>query len=168
MNHKIVLLSFLMFSYVASSAQTLTSTNSWEFICENYALTGIATIQISKSEKGGILKISVDTTNPAFVISGTTYVFLADNSTITCSDKNQREVSGNRITTYYRFTPAEMIKLKNIEIQSIHFNIKGNSKGFSSQIGNFTAVNKKSYFATAFDKTRKSHDTAAEISALYN
>jgi len=168
MNYKLVLLSFLMFSYVASSAQPLNSTNSWEFICENYALTGIATIQIIKSEKGGILKISVETTNPAFVISGTTYVFLADNSTITCSDKNQREVSGNRITAYYRFSPAEMNKLKNIEIQSIHFNIKGNSKGFSSQIGNFTAVNKKSYFATAFDKTRKSHDTAAEISALYN
>lgn len=167
MTPKILLLSFLMLSLTAS-AQPLTSTNSWDFICENYALTGIATVQISKSEKGGILKISVETTNPAFVISGTAYVFLADNSAITCSDKNQREVSGNRITTYYRFSPAEMNKLKNIEIQSIHFNIKGNSKGFSSQIGNFTAVNKKSYFATTFDKTKKSHDTAGEISALYN
>jgi hypothetical protein len=60
-----------------------------------------------------------------------------------------------------------MKRLKTVEIASIHFNIKGKGQRFNSQLGNFTAVNRKVYFATAFDKSKKSHDTAAAISKLY-
>jgi hypothetical protein len=60
-----------------------------------------------------------------------------------------------------------MSKLKTTNIQSIHFNINGKPKNFSSQLGNFTALNKINYFATAFDKSKKSFDTAREIKALY-
>jgi hypothetical protein len=60
-----------------------------------------------------------------------------------------------------------MTRLKTTEIQSIHFNIKGKTNEFSSQLGNFTAVNKKSYFATAFDKSKKTYDTTLAMQALY-
>lgn len=173
MNRKLLFLLF--FATLEISAQTLSykgskpypATNEWNFICENYALTGITNVQVAKTEKGGLLRLAVKTTNPTFIISGTAYLFLADNSVITCTDKAMREVSGEKIISYYIFSPAEMSKLKTTEIQSIHFNIKGNNSGFRSQLGNFTAVNRKSYFATAFDKSKKSYDTVAEINALY-
>ncbi|PWA04227.1 hypothetical protein [Flavobacterium psychrotolerans] len=143
------------------------ATSSWNFICENYALSGLANIQIAKTEKGGVLKLAVETTNPSFTIAGTVYVYLIDNSIITCSDKGIRENIGNQIISYYTFSSTEINKLKTTDIQSIHFNIKGISNKFNSQIGNFTAVNRKTYFSTASDKTKKNYATASEISTLY-
>lgn len=174
MNQKILFL-LLFVSIAATGQQTMTvkgskaypATESWNFICENYAFSGIAKAQVAKTEKGGTLRLAVATTNPAFTISGLVYVFLTDNTIITCSDKGIREIAGNEIVTYYSFSLIEMNKLKTTEIQSIHFNIKGSTKGFGSQVGNFTALNRKTYFATAFDQSKKSYDTAQEITALY-
>jgi len=176
MNNKLLLCLFLLLSIQVFSqelAETKVSTpvpftNTWEFICENYALTGITKVQITKTDKGGMLKLSVETTNPSYTIAGTVYVDLADNTVITCLDKKIREVKGNEITACYYFSNIEMNKLKITDIQTIRFNIEGNQKGFSSQTGNFTAVNKKKYFSTVFDKSKKSYDTATEISGLYN
>jgi len=143
------------------------ATSSWNFICENYALTGKAIVQIAKSEKGGILKLSVETTDSSFLISGIVYVYLSDNTVITCSYKGNHETTGNQITSYYLLSNLEMSKLKTTNIQSIHFNINGKPKNFSSQLGNFTALNKINYFATAFDKSKNNFDTTKEIKALY-
>ncbi|MFV8376171.1 hypothetical protein [Flavobacterium sp. LB1P71] len=175
MNQKVLLFLLFIATISATSQEVLSfkgskpyrATNSWNFICENYALTGAATIQIAKTEKGGILKLTVATTNPTFNIAGIVYVYLTDYSIITCSDKGIRGNNGNQIVSYYSFSPLEMNKIKTTDIQSIRFNIKGNANKFNSQTGNFTAVNRKSYFATAADKTKKNYTTAAEITALY-
>lgn len=173
MTRKLLYLLLVMAS-AKSFAQTLSvkgktypATDSWDFICEQYALTGICTVTVAKTEKGGLLQLAVATTNPAYTISGTVYIFLTDNTIITCSDKTMREVRDNRILSYYVFSATEMNQLKTTEIQSIHFNIKGNSNLFNSQVGNFTATNRKNYFATAFDKNVKSYDTKAAIAKLY-
>lgn len=150
------------------NTKTYPATSNWDFICENYALTGITKVQVAKTEKGGTLRLAIETTNPKFTIAGTVYVFLADNTVIICTDKGIRETKDNQIISYYNFSPIEMNKLKMTEIQSIHFNIAGKADGFSSQIGNFTAVNRKKYFSTAFDKSKKGYDTVAEITLLYN
>lgn len=169
------LLCFLLTTVVLSAtAQTITlkgktypATDTWDFICEQYALTGSAKVQVAKTDKGGLLQLSVATANTENVISGTVYVFLADHSVVTCSDKGIHEVSDGQIGSIYLFTEAEMKRLKTVEIAAIHFNIKGKEQRFNSQLGNFTAVNRKAYFATAFDKSKKSHDTAVAISKLY-
>lgn len=173
MNQKLILF-FIAFASWKTFSQTLNfkdksypATQSWDFISENYALTGITKVQVGKTEKGGLLKLTVTTTNPNYTISGTVYVFLTDNTILACTDKSMREVSGNEITSCYIFSAVEMNKLKTTEIDSIHFNINGRQKGFGSQIGNFTALNRRNYFSTAFDKRKKSFDTATEISTLY-
>lgn len=155
-------------------AQTMTvksgkqypATENWDFLCENYALTGIAKIQIAKIEKGGLLQISAQTTDASFFIGGITYVYLEDNSIIVCTDKNLRESKDGETTAWYSFSLAEMEKLKKSDISAIRFNIRGNPKKFSSQIGNFTAANKKSYFSTTEMKPEK-FPTAAAIGKLY-
>ena len=175
MNQKILLFLLFIATISARSQEVLSfkgsksyrATNSWNFICENYALTGAATIQIAKTEKGGILKLTIETTNPAFHISGIVYVYLTDNIVITCSDKGIRENIGNQMVSYYSFSPLEMNKIKTTDIQSIRFNITGKADTFNSQIGNFTAVNRKTYFSTASDKIKKNYATAAEITTLY-
>lgn len=175
MNQKVLLFLLFIASISTTGQETMNfkgfkpyrATNSWDFICENYALTGTATVQIAKTEKGGILKLTVETTNPVFNIAGIVYVYLTDNIVITCSDKGIRENIGNQIVSYYYFSPLEMNKIKTTDIQSIRFNIKGISSNFNSQTGNFTAVNRKTYFSTASDKTKKNYDTASEITALY-
>ncbi len=174
MNQKILLLLLFM-SFSVSSQELMSSkdsgkfpaTKNWDFICENYALTGILKVQIAKKENSGILKLAVETTNPDFKIAGTVYVYLKDNSIISCFDKGIRASSGKEIITYYSFSNLEMNRLKKIPIESIRFNIKGEENEFSSQTGNFTGINKKAYFATAFDKTEKNYDTAKEILLLY-
>lgn len=176
MNHKLLLFLFFSCSMSVSGQELMTfkdaksypATNTWDFICENYALTGVLSVQIAKTVNGGILKLSIETTDPSFTISGTVYAGLADNTIITCVDKGNREIIGNKIVSYYLFSTIEMNKLKKTDIESLRFKITGNQKGFSSQTGNFTAVNKKKYFSTIYDQSKKGFDTAAEIVSLYN
>ena len=174
-NYKLLLLLLFVVSKPAFS-QELTATNVskqqpttaiWNFICENYILTGVAKVQVAKTDKGGTLKLAVETNDPAFIISGAVYIYLVDNSIITCSDKGIRENIDNQIISYYTFSGLEMTKLKKTNIQSLRFNINGNKKKFSSQLGNFTALNKQKYFVTANDSSKKSFDTALEITTLY-
>lgn len=165
----------LLFFFDVSAQETITlpngnsylSTASWSFLCERYALSGKTTIQIAKTDKGGILKISADTTSQDFYIGGTTYVYLSDHTAIACTDKNLRAKTENGTVAYYYFTQAEMNRLKVNDILSVRFNIKGNSNAFSSQIGNFTALNKKSYFGTFGKEDKNIFATAEEIALLY-
>ncbi len=174
-NHKLLLLLFFVISKPVFGQELIAtkvskeqpSTASWNFICENYILTGVAKVQVVKTDKGGTLKLAVETNDPTFIISGTVYIYLADNSIITCSDKGIRENIGNQIISYYTFSALEISKLKKNDIQSLRFNINGNRKKFSSQIGNFTALNKQKYFFTSNDSSKKSYDTAQEITTLY-
>lgn len=142
------------------------ATASWDFICENYALTGTARVQVAKLEKGGLLKLTIDTTDPAFIIGGVVYVYLEDQSILVCTDKNLRANKDGQASAWYSFTEREMAKLKTVDIGSIRFNIRGTAKKFSSQTGNFTAVNKKAYFSVGDNKPEK-HETATSISELY-
>lgn len=174
MNYKkLLILPFLFLSILVNAQESLNfkgktypATQAWNFICENYALSGEANIQIAKTETGGLLRISVTTTDPKLQITGTTYIYLVDNTIIVCIDKKNTETAENKTATYFNLSAIEMNKLKKTDIQSIRFNISGATNKFSSQIGNFTAVNKKSYYATKFDKSKNSFDTAAEIQAL--
>jgi hypothetical protein len=175
MLNKTILFLMILIKTQSYSQETVTnntlsndlSTNEWSFNCENYALTGIVKVQISKTTKGGILKLAIETTNPAFLIKGNVYVDLADQTVLVCTDKNNRTVNGNEITSYYYFSAIEMNKLRKTEIATIRFKIEGQETPFSSQTGNFTARNIMKKIVTAFDKSKNSYDTAKEISELY-
>jgi hypothetical protein len=149
-------------------ANTYPATPTWNFICENYALSGNVKVQIAKTEKGGLLKLIVETTDPSFIIAGNVYVDLADTTVIICTDKNNRETNGNQIISYYNFVSAEMNRLKKSDIQSIRFSIKGKKEKFASQTGYFTAINKKSYFSTVYSTDLKSYATTDEIQLLFS
>jgi hypothetical protein len=174
-HYKLFLFLFFIVAKSAFSQELMTyknskpfpATTSWEFMCENYALSGTTNVQIAKTEKGGILKIAMQTTDPSFYIAGTVYLYLADNSIIYCADKGIRENKDDQIMGYFTFSEIEMNKLKKTPIQSIRFNINGKQKKFSSQIGNFTATNKKVYFKVDTSKPFESYNTAQEIDALY-
>ena len=143
------------------------ATPSWNFMCDHYILSGIATIQIAKSDKGGYLKIAVETNNPAFAITGNLYVDLKDFTAIICTDKGLRATEGNQIVSYYTFSQAEMSRLQKVDIESIRFFINGKSTSFSSQTGYFTAINKKKFFHTTYDSDTKYYETAAAVRELF-
>lgn len=174
MNIKLPLFVLLFISTIATAQQTMIvngskpfpATQEYTFICEKYAFTGETKVQIAKTEKGGILKLSIAAANDKARISGGVYVDLANGDVIPCVDKNVKESADGKTTSYYYFTPAEMLKLKKTDIKSIRFIIAGGSNTFGNQTGYFTTVNKMEYFSTAYDTSKKSYDTAKEISAL--
>ena len=141
-------------------------TQIWNFISPNYALTGEVSVQVARVDKGGVLKLAVATTNPAFIIKGTVYVYLSNQTIITCTDKGIFDNTVDSISSYFTFTDTEMQQLKKFNIQSIRFNIEGENKKFSSQTGNFTAINKKSFYHTTYNNESKIHETATEIKLL--
>jgi hypothetical protein len=149
------------------NSKSYPSTPIWNFMCDNYVLTGIASIQIAKTEKGGYLRVGIETNNPSFTISGNLYVDLKDFSAIICTDKGIRSIEGNQIVSYYAFTPAEMKRLQKNNIEAIRFLINGKKTLFSGQTGHFTAVNKKKYFHTTYDFTTKEYETALSIRSLF-
>jgi hypothetical protein len=140
---------------------------TWNFMCDNYILSGIAAIQIAKSDEGGYLKIAVETNNPAFAITGNVYVDLKDFTAIICTDKGLRITEGNQIVSYYSFSQAEMSRLQKFDIESIRFFINGKSTSFSSQTGYFTAINKKKFFHTNYDYDIKYFETATAVRELF-
>ena len=174
MKFKIPFLILLLLSTFANAQETMSvkgskaypATQNYTFICEKYAFSGETNVQVAKTEKGGILKLSIATANAEARISGGVYVDLANGDVIACVDKNVKETVEGKTTSYYYFTPAEMIKLKKADIQGIRFIIAGNSKSFGNQTGYFTAVNKTDYFSTVYDKSKKTFDTASAISTL--
>lgn len=147
-------------------SQPFPATQNYTFICEKYAFTGETNIQIAKTDKGGILKISIAASNDQARIAGGLYVDLANADVIACMDKNVKESGDGKTTSYYYFTPAEFAKLKKTDIYAVRFIINGGTNTFGNQTGYFTAYNKKNYFSTAYDNSKKSYDTAKEISVL--
>jgi hypothetical protein len=174
MKFKTPFLILLLLSTFVSAQETMSvkgskaypATQNYTFICEKYAFSGETNVQIAKTEKGGILKLSIATANGEARISGGVYVDLANGDVIACVDKNVKETVEGKTTSYYYFTPAEMVKLKKADIQGIRFIVTGNSKSFGNQTGYFTAVNKTTYFSTAYDKSKKTFNTATAISTL--
>jgi hypothetical protein len=174
MKFKIPFLLLLLLSTFVNAQETMSvkgskaypATQNYTFICEKYAFSGETDVQVAKTEKGGILKLSIVTVNAEARISGGVYVDLANGDVIACVDKSVKETVEGKTTSYYYFTPAEMIKLKKADIQGIRFIIAGNSKSFGNQTGYFTAVNKINYFSTGYDKSKKTFDTATAINAL--
>lgn len=174
MNLKLPLLLLLLLSTLVNAQQTISikgskpfpATQSYTFICEKYVFTGETEVQVAKTEKGGILKLTIGISNPKTLISGGVYVDLVNGDVIACVDKNSKETQDGKTSSYYFFTPAEMNKLKKTDIKAIRFIITGNSTTFGDQTGYFTAINRMNYFSTAFDKSKKTFDTAAAISAL--
>lgn len=174
MNLKMPLLLLLLISMFANAQETMSlkgskafpATQNYIFICEKYALTGETNVQIAKTDKGGVLKLTIAAVNDKVRISGGVYVDLANGDVIACTDKNSNESADGKTTSYYYFTPAEFIKLKKNDIHAIRFIITGGSKTFGNQTGYFTAFNKTDYFSTAYDKSKKTYDTAKEISVL--
>ncbi|WP_017498524.1 hypothetical protein [Flavobacterium sp. WG21] len=175
MNLKLPLLIVLLISGFINAQQTVSikgskpfpATTNYTFICEKYVFTGETEVQIAKTDKGGVLKLSIGISNDKTQISGGVYVDLVNGDVIACVDKNIKETLDGKTTAYYYFTPAEMVKLKKTDIKAIRFIIKGNNTAaFGDQTGYFTALNKMAYFSTAFDKSKKTFDTAAAISVL--
>ncbi|RZJ52214.1 MAG: hypothetical protein EOO44_12540 [Flavobacterium sp.] len=174
MNIKLPLFVLFFISIIANAQQTMIvngskpfpATQEYTFICEKYAYTGETKVQVAKTEKGGILKLSIATSNDKARIAGGVYVDLANGDVIPCVDKNVKESADGKTTSYYYFTPAEINKLKKTDIKSIRFIIVGGSNTFGNQTGYFTTVNKMEYFSTAYDTSKKSYDTAKEITTL--
>ena len=145
---------------------TTASTSVWNFLCERYAYSSYLEVQISKTATGGLLTLGLESAANTTNISGTTYLFLHNNTVITCTDKNKRSTEGSKIISYYTLNAAEMKLVQQHRIDYIHFNIKGNSKSFSGQLGNFTALNKRSYFGKDTPENPNYFDTAADCKAL--
>src|SRR6218665_258627 len=120
MNLKLTVFLLLFISTFAKAQHSISvkgsapfpATQEYTFICEKYAFTGEAKIQIAKTEKGGILKITIDTANDKARIAGGLYVDLTNADVIACTDKNVKESNEGKTTSYYYFTPAEWLKLK--------------------------------------------------------
>ncbi len=151
---------------IINNSKPFPATQNYTFICEKYAFTGEANVQIAKTDKGGVLKVTVSTANDKARIAGGLYVDLANADVIPCVDKNVKESSDGKTSAYYYFTPAEFAKLKKTDIYAVRFIISGGPTTFGNQTGYFTAHNKMNYFSTAYDKSKKSYDTAKEISLL--
>lgn len=174
MNKKSIVFFFYFITYTLLGQESMTlqskvypASPKWSFMCDNYVLSGIATIQIAKSEKGGYLKIAVETNNLGFSITGNIYVDLKDFTAIICKDKGQRTIEGNQMVSYYAFSQQEMSRLQKVDIESVRFYINGKPSSFSSQTGYFTAINKKKFFHTAYDSNTKYYETAAAVRNLF-
>lgn len=150
-----------------SDGKIYPATSNWDFICKNYTYTGILKAQIAKTEKSGLLRLSVKVTKEEFYIGGTVYLFLEDNSVITCVDRGARDFIEQYAISFYQFSAAEMQQLKTSPIRNIRFSVKGKETSFDSATGYFTAINKKSYFDPYDKSVRNSHETEIEIRMLY-
>lgn len=174
MNINLRLLLLLFVSTFVSGQQTMSvkgsspysATQDYTFICEKYAYSGEINVQIAKTDKGGILKLTVSTPSDKARIAGGVYVDLTNADVIACTDKNVKESADGKTTAYYYFTPSEWQKLKKTDIYAIRFIIAGGPDISGNLTGHFTAYSKVKYFSTAFDKSKKTFNTAKEISAL--
>lgn len=168
-----LLTTFLFFCLQVCAQQTVTfknkdlaATPNWSFLCEQYALGGQCDVQLAKTDTGGLLRLSLPVTSADHYIGGTVYVYLTDNTVITCTDKGLRENDDKRATTWYVFTAKEMARLKKSDIQFIRFVVRGPNRPFSGQTGFFTAHNKVNYYGLFQQEGTNRFPTAEALSQL--
>lgn len=148
-------------------SDTIPATPKWSFLCEQYALGGQCGVQVAKTEKGGLLRIAIPVFTKEHYIGGTVYVYLTDNTVITCTDKGFREVNTDEAVSWYVFTPKEMNRLAKSDIQFIRFAIKGPQRPFTGQTGFFSAFNTISYFGLFKKEGTNRFPTAEAVSRFY-
>ncbi|WP_432670741.1 hypothetical protein [Flavobacterium sp. SM2513] len=155
----------LTFAFTAFAQEKASlSTPSWSFMSDSYSYSGILDVQINKDNKGGIVQLQLQVSDPSFYIGGNVYLFLEDGNVITCTDKNIRSVSGKNIQASYVITPTEVALLKKLKLTDVRFRIIGNATDFSSPTGFFTASNR----IRSFGLPDKTFDTVAAINQLFN
>ncbi|MGG7035575.1 MAG: hypothetical protein ACI7YS_10340 [Flavobacterium sp.] len=137
----------------------------FEFFCNDYIYDNLLEIQFAKTEKGGIMKLAIDVSNNQLFIGGRVYILLSNGSFIYCSDKGNREYQNNQSIAYYNLSLSEMSLIKKFNIEDIRFRIMGTTSKFSSDIGYFTATNKKQLF-DPFDKSSNKIDTKSILTPL--
>lgn len=137
----------------------------WNFVCDDYAYTGILKVQLAKTEKGGIIKLAIQVSNNGLYIGGRAYIILENGTYIYCTDKGIRETITNESNTFYSLSVTEINKLKTSPIASIRFRIIGTETIFSSQTGYFTAINKINYF-DPFDKSKNKYLTDIALKTI--
>jgi hypothetical protein len=141
------------------------STIVFEFFCENYNYDNLLDIQFAKTPKGGILKLAIDVSNNTLYIGGRTYIILSNGSSIYCPDKGIHENKNGQSIAYYNLSPAEMGLLKKYTIENIRFRLMGKASDFSSEIGYFTASNKKQLL-NPFDNSSNKIDTKSILKSI--
>ncbi|UMY65132.1 MULTISPECIES: hypothetical protein [unclassified Flavobacterium] len=169
-------LTFLLTCFLGSHAQevvtfkdkSLPATPEWSFICETYVLGGQCDVRVARTETGGLLRLSLPVATAEHYIGGTVYIYLTDNTVITCTDKGLREAGDKRAVSWYVFTAKEMERLKKADIQFLRFVIRGSQRPFTGQTGFFTAENRKSYFGTFGDKAPNRFATGEAVKTLYS
>lgn len=149
---QLFLISILLISLTNYSQETLKFKNKtysaspvWNFYSEEYAYSSKLKVQIAKTENGGILKLSIDTSNENLYIGEKILMVLKDGNLVYCGDKNIRESYGQEKSTYYFLTNLEINQLKKWDIENIRFQIIGKESKFSSKKGYFSASIKQLY-----------------------
>lgn len=143
------------------------ATENWIFDCNSYAYSGKLEVQIGKTDKGGLLQLAVSVSDPSFYIGDNVYLFLADGSVITCTDKGNRAVQNKLAIAYYFLTFNEIKILKNNPIVNVRFRIKGKEQTFSSPTGHFTATNQIRSI-NIDEKYKIVYDTTEALTNLFN
>lgn len=183
MNFKIILIiPILLFSLnvlgqniIYKGNKQYSATKTWLFKCENYSWTGDLEVQIAKTFEGGYLRLSIDVPDEMFFIGGPVYVFLADGSMITCSDKGIRDNVDGKSIALYVFIKSEIEKLKILDIQKIRFTVRDISGVNGGPTGNFTAKNKIDVYGLSLNSIYKGpkieekdhYETSVEVTKLF-
>lgn len=110
---------------------------------------------IAKNGTAGFFVISKGTMTGS-VIKGKAIIYLDDGSVLTLLDKGKRDYVDETSTNVYSLTAAEIIKLKNSNINTVRFTIKcPGTNCESSEDGNFTAKNEfEKSFSLSSEKKR--------------
>lgn len=146
---------------------SLLTTPKWNFLCNSYVVNDSIYVQIARNQKGGWLKIAVETTNPINSIGGNLYIDLKDFSTIRCVDKGMNATENKLMIAYFALNQTEMLRLQKNDITAVRFFIKGKGNRFSGQTGYFTALNKKRLLRTTYGTDPGSYSTAPAVKELF-
>lgn len=141
------------------------ATPVWNFLCDNYKFDQDLEVQIAKTETGALLKLTIDVSDKNKLIGGRVYLVLQNGDFIYCADKGMRESIEGKSIAYYSLSVQEMAKLKSKRIDNIRFRIIGKDSDFGSDIGYFTASNKK-HMIDPFDNSSNKWDTTNDLKRL--
>lgn len=157
--------AFSQNSLILLNHKKIPATPEWQFVCGNYSYDGFLKIQIGRLEKGGIIKLSIKTSNSNLYIGDRIFVLLKNNDFVYCLDKGSRLVENGIATAFYNINELEFKKLTLQNITDIRFKIIGKQKEFDSQIGFFTASNLPTIF-DAYSKEVISIDTKSDLKKI--
>jgi hypothetical protein len=145
--------------------KSYSATNTWKLPTPNYSWNeGSLEVTVGKTEKAGLLMLSVPVPFTYYSIGGSVAVYLSNSRVIMLTGRLASDHADGKSTVLYSITKDQLTLLSQYDVMKIRFTIRASTTPIQSD--SYTANNERVIYSYPSNSTEQIYSTAQEVSVL--